>query len=99
MAQVTDPVCGMNIDSDHAAATEHHGDHVHYFCSTACARAFHEAPERYHSARGRAGSDEPRDRMPPRTVEDGIASPMFGSAGSGGAEFEPIPEEDEEPKS
>lgn len=97
MSQVTDPVCGMTIDPERAAASEHHGDHAHYFCSTVCARAFREAPDRYHSARPRSGpDDELRDRTPPRTVEKGIASPMFGSAGSGGAEFEPVPEENEE---
>jgi len=28
---------------------------------------------------------------PPRTTRDGITSPKFGSAGSGGAELEPAP--------
>jgi len=31
---------------------------------------------------------------PPRTTTGGITSPKFGSAGSGGAEFEPGPERD-----
>ena len=31
---------------------------------------------------------------PPRTTSGGITSPKFGSAGSGGAEFEPGPERD-----
>jgi hypothetical protein len=31
---------------------------------------------------------------PPRTTLDGITSPKFGSAGSGGAELEPGPERD-----
>ncbi len=93
MAQVTDPVCGMSIDPDSAAAREKHGDHFHYFCSTDCARAFRAAPTRYTA--GETISEELRDRTPPRTEEDGIVTPMFGSAGSGGAEYEPIPEEDQ----
>ena len=31
---------------------------------------------------------------PPRTTKHGITAPKFGSAGSGGAEFEPGPERD-----
>jgi len=31
---------------------------------------------------------------PPRTTSGGFTSPKFGSAGSGGAEFEPGPERD-----
>ncbi len=95
MAQVTDPVCGMSIDSERAAATVPHGDHVHYFCSPDCATAFRAAPSRY--TVGESMSDPARERTPPRTEEGGIVSPMFGSAGSGGAEYEPLPEEDEEP--
>ncbi len=93
MANVTDPVCGMTIDSDQAAAREAHGDHFHWFCSTDCARAFRESPTRYTA--GESISEEMRGRTPPRTNEGGMVSPMFGSAGSGGAEFEPVPEEDE----
>ncbi len=93
MAQVTDPVCGMTIDSERAAAREPHGDHFHYFCSTDCARAYRTSPTR--DTASESISEELRDRTPPRTEEDGIVSPMFGSAGSGGAEYEPVPEEDD----
>jgi hypothetical protein len=76
----------MTIDSERAAATS-------------CARAFREAPERYHGRSAHRDVDvELRDRTPPRTNEGEVTTPMFGSAGSGGAEFEPIPEEDEEPE-
>ncbi len=93
MAKVTDPVCGMTIESDQAAAREAHGDHFHWFCSTDCARAFRDSPTRYTA--DESISQELRERTPPHTQEGGMVSPMFGSAGSGGAEFEPIPEEDE----
>jgi len=93
MARVTDPVCGATIDTDQAAAREAHGDHFHWFCSTECARAFSASPTRYTA--GESIAREMRERTPPRTREGEIVSPMFGSAGSGGAEYEPVPEEDE----
>ncbi len=93
MAQVTDPVCGMTIDSDQAAAREAHGDHFHWFCSTDCALAFRASPTRYTAHESIA--QEMRERTPPHTQEGDIVTPMFGSAGSGGAEYEPVPEEDE----
>jgi hypothetical protein len=34
------------------------------------------------------------DQNPPRTTKNGFTAPKFGSAGSGGAEFEPGPERD-----
>lgn len=132
MAQVTDPVCGMTIESDTAAARERHGDHFHYFCSSECARAFRDTPEQYTAAERGSGLDvvskdavgdaplsggeldvervgkapvnpkegldvEHVDPMPPRTTEGGVTAPMFGSAGSGGAELERLPGEDERP--
>ncbi len=90
MPQVTDPVCGMTVDSEHAVAREPHGDHEHFFCSTACARAFRLEPTRYTAA------EQLRDRTPPRMEEHGIVTPMFGSAGSGGAEYEPAGDFEEE---
>ena len=33
MATVTDPVCGMEIDSAAAAASEEYGGKTYYFCS------------------------------------------------------------------
>jgi len=40
MAMVTDPVCGMRIDSDDAVATVEHGGASFHFCSQACHDAF-----------------------------------------------------------
>jgi hypothetical protein len=45
----------------------------------------------------RSKSNEDRSHSganPPRTTKGGITAPKFGSAGSGGAEFEPGPEKD-----
>lgn len=45
--QVTDPVCGMTIDSDKAAAKEVWRGKTFYLCSTSCHEKFKAAPERY----------------------------------------------------
>jgi P-type Cu+ transporter len=47
MAMVIDPVCGMRIDSDDAAATEEHEGQIYYFCSEACREVFASDPKSY----------------------------------------------------
>ena len=47
MATVRDPVCGMDIDPEGAAATAEHGGRTYYFCSQGCYERFVEAPEEY----------------------------------------------------
>lgn len=102
MARVIDPVCGMTIDSDEAAAKSKDaaGRDV-YFCSVDCQRQFEAHPEKYDERavsatsgadsidRDVTGHDAPRDR----DRAGGIPTPRFGSAGSGGAEFERLPGE------
>jgi Cu+-exporting ATPase len=44
---VTDPVCGMQIDIQEAAAQEDHGGWAYFFCSAQCHRLFRGNPERY----------------------------------------------------
>jgi YHS domain-containing protein len=80
MSQVKDPVCGMVIDSEHAAAsTTFEGQQI-YFCSEQCRRDFEANPGRYY--------DRIERKEPAFTVKDGITAPRFGSAGSGGLENE-----------
>lgn len=61
--QVTDPVCGMPIDSAKAAATEVAGGQTLYFCSASCHEKFRAAPDRYAKNAGAAakpvGSQKP----------------------------------------
>jgi Cu+-exporting ATPase len=45
--RVKDPVCGMDIDPDSAAATAGFGGQTYYFCSTACHDKFKADPEKY----------------------------------------------------
>ena len=42
-----DPVCGMNVDPDKAAARVEHGGKTYYFCAPGCAKRFQQAPEKY----------------------------------------------------
>ena len=47
MAQVTDPVCGMTIDSNLAAGRSNYEGQTYYFCSTQCLRQFEQNPGKY----------------------------------------------------
>jgi P-type Cu+ transporter len=47
MAMVTDPVCGMHIDSEEAAATADHAGTTFFFCSQTCHDAFVANPSEY----------------------------------------------------
>ena len=42
-----DPVCGMDIDPDTAAARMEHEGKTYYFCSQACHDKFMADPKRY----------------------------------------------------
>ena len=55
---VTDPVCGMSIESGNAAAAEHYQEKTFHFCSTHCRDAFKADPARY--AAKEAGKDGAR---------------------------------------
>lgn len=45
--QVKDPVCGMTIDKDKAAATAQYKGQTYYFCAAACKKQFEKDPEKY----------------------------------------------------
>jgi len=47
MATVKDPVCGMDIDPNNAAATEEYQGKTYHFCSTACHEKFEAEPQKY----------------------------------------------------
>ena len=50
MATVTDPVCGMQVDTSQAAAQSQYQGQTYYFCSVECKRQFDEDPKQYVSA-------------------------------------------------
>lgn len=47
MAMTTDPVCGMRLDPDDAAATAEYDGETYYFCSEVCRDAFEADPAAY----------------------------------------------------
>jgi Cu+-exporting ATPase len=47
MAQATDPVCGMTLDTDSAAAKREYRGTTYYFCNPGCAKAFDRSPEAF----------------------------------------------------
>ncbi|HKY26308.1 MAG TPA: heavy metal-binding domain-containing protein, partial [Pyrinomonadaceae bacterium] len=47
---VTDPVCGMSVDPDHAAGSFTHNGVTYYFCSNHCRQKFQDDPHRYAAA-------------------------------------------------
>jgi P-type Cu+ transporter len=42
-----DPVCGMSVDPNKAAAKVEHAGKTYYFCAPGCAKRFQQAPEKY----------------------------------------------------
>ena len=44
-----DPVCGMTVDENKAAATSQNQGKTFYFCSAGCKRAFDRNPAQYAS--------------------------------------------------
>jgi YHS domain-containing protein len=95
MATVKDPVCGMEIDSESAKASRDVAGQTYYFCSTECVAVFDEAPERYVPRAGAAAdstAEQLEQHEPPFTTLGFLTSPKFGAAGSGGLEYERLPE-------
>jgi YHS domain-containing protein len=85
MNQVKDPVCGMMVDPETAPAHTTYESQEVYFCSHECRRMFEQEPARY--------ADNLERYEPPFTVSKGFVAPKFGSAASGGLEFEPAPDQ------
>jgi P-type Cu+ transporter len=52
-----DPVCGMNVDAQKAAARVEHGGKTYYFCSPRCAERFRHKPEKFLASPGAAGME------------------------------------------
>ena len=47
---VIDPVCGMEVDPEHAAGSSEHAGHTYHFCSAGCKTRFDAEPEVFHAA-------------------------------------------------
>jgi YHS domain-containing protein len=98
MAKVKDPVCGMTLDSETALAHTTLEGQTYEFCSTACRDQFLASPERYIreapvDLKSSDVADRPLEKHePPYTKTEGVVAPKFGAAGSGGLEYERLPE-------
>ena len=95
MAEVKDPVCGITIDSESAKGHLDVRGRTYYFCSAECRQAFEAQPERYVEGGARSAAEEGQrleQHEPPHTTTGPLTSPKFGSAGSGGLEYELLPE-------
>lgn len=53
-----DPVCGMDVDEQTAAATAEYQGKTYYFCAPGCKKAFEKEPEKYVSTTPEAGDHE-----------------------------------------
>jgi YHS domain-containing protein len=93
MLDARDPVCGMTVAVTTAYAESVNGD-TYYFCSEGCRQRFDENPTGYGAGARQAsgGRDEMQRHEPPHT-SGSITAPKFGSAASGGAEYERLPEQ------
>ena len=49
-SSAVDPICGMTVTPEGAAATREHEGTSYYFCSQHCAATFDADPDRYTSA-------------------------------------------------
>ena len=67
----TDPVCGMSVEPERAAARREHRGQEYFFCSTGCAEKFRAEPQRYLERSQRAA-----DRSGPNSTGGGYGCPM-----------------------
>ena len=90
MAMVIDPICGMRIEADDAAATAEHDGQIYYFCSEACRAVFVSNPAGYGGDPGavdadRLGAEEVAERAGisadrlRELVELGLLAPADGT--------------------
>ena len=55
MAKAKDFVCGMDVDTETAAAKTVYKGETYYFCAPGCKVAFEKNPEKYLSAKPQEG--------------------------------------------
>lgn len=83
---VKDPVCGMQVDSEHAAGSAEFEGKTYYFCSKSCAERFRKEPQAYLTSHPAASSPHDEEQlytcpMHPQIVQKGPGScPICGMA-------------------
>jgi Cu+-exporting ATPase len=75
MATVKDPVCGMEIDPESAAATSDYQGTTYYFCAVGCKEQFDAEPGKFLGAAPQATAEEPAAAPEPARVESTAAAP------------------------
>ena len=83
--QATDPVCGMQVAQETAAASEDYGEQTYYFCSRHCHAQFKTDPQKYLQPRSDLQSQTSTTRytcpMHPEIIRDAPGScPKCGMA-------------------
>ncbi|MBB3183673.1 Cu+-exporting ATPase [Halomonas fontilapidosi] len=76
--EVTDPVCGMNVDPHHTEHRASHEGNTWYFCSARCRQRFEEAPDTYLQEQ-----DTPSEPAPPGTIYTCPMHPEIRQEGPG----------------
>ncbi|MBI2953705.1 MAG: YHS domain-containing protein [Chloroflexi bacterium] len=54
-----DPVCGMDVNPEKAAATSVYQGTTYYFCAPGCKRAFDDKPTKYVDSSGQMKGPKP----------------------------------------
>lgn len=80
--KVKDPVCGMGIDPDQAAAHVEHDGETYYFCSDSCHKKFEANLSQYVSTNGEATSSEATHDHSDHTVETQVPAAADNAAGA-----------------
>src|ERR1700728_4052629 len=71
-----DPVCGMTVNPDRAAAQSVHDGKTFYFCGQSCAKKFAASPEKYLGAASSAPTNSaPAQPTRIRSARDGSSTP------------------------
>src|SRR6266568_3123631 len=75
-----DPVCGMTVVPEKAAAKLDHAGKTHYFCSKGCAERFSREPGKFLVAPGTAEMDHSSASPGPRAMEHAGATAPLAAA-------------------
>src|SRR6266581_6401780 len=79
-AKLKDPVCGMMVVPEKAAAKIEHAGETHYFCSKGCAERFSREPEKFLAASGSAEMDHGSASPEHRAMENAGATAQLAAS-------------------
>lgn len=87
---VKDPICGMSVKPEQAAASEAHDGKTYYFCSTQCAEKFRANLDRYVAAKQEAQAQQtPQKPIGPTVTSGQYTCPMHPEVRQSGPGFCP----------